>query len=659
MALNNDFQKFIHKSRYARWIDDENRREEWYETVLRYTDYVKGALKEHNGFEMTAELEETLISAISNTEVMPSMRGLMTAGPALERDSTCIYNCAYTTCDSLRSFDEAMFILMCGTGVGYSVEQKYVTQLPVVPKEFVRDDKVHVVGDSKQGWAVSLRYVFDELFSGRIPSWDTSGVRPAGARLKTFGGRASGPEPLEALLHFVVETVTGAAGRKLTDVECHDIYCKIADIVVVGGVRRSAMISLSDVTSTEMAKAKSGEWWNVAPHRRLANNSAVYDETPSWDVFSKEWDSLVASGSGERGIFSRKASRNLAKKSGRRDANYEFGTNPCSEIILRPQGFCNLTEVIVRPEDSLGDLMHKVEKATILGTFQSTFTRFSYLRDVWKKNAEEERLLGVSLTGQMGHKVLNGREGAEKLEFWLETLKNVAIETNKRYAKALGINQSAAITCVKPSGTVSQLVMVSSGMHTWHSDYYIRTVRQDNKDPMTQFMVDAGIPSEPDVMAPNNTTVFSFPIAAPAEALTRDSLTAIEHLELWLVYQRAWCEHKPSITITVKDDEWDEVGRWCFDHIDELSGVSFLPHSDHTYQQAPYQEIDEDAYIAAKRQMPKSIDWSLLSAYEFEDTTTGTQELACVANNCEVVGSAGDYEEEEFEETLIPSAQYV
>ncbi len=636
MALETPYQQFIHLSRYSRWRDEDNRRETWEETVSRYIDYVSETVLEHNNYDLPEELKGELQNAILNTEVMPSMRGLMTAGPALDRDSTCIYNCSYLPVDHLRSFDEAMYILMCGTGVGYSVEAKYVNKLPAVNEHFEESGTVIKVGDSKAGWAKGLRELISLLWSGQVPTWDLSEVRPAGARLKTFGGRASGPEPLDKLFKFVIAKVKGSAGRKLTPLEAHDIMCKIAEVVVVGGVRRSAMISLSDLNDQELAKAKSGRWWEDNGQRSLANNSATYEQKPSMEVFMKEWHDLYESKSGERGIFSRQAAKKIASRNGRRDANQEFGTNPCSEIILRPYGFCNLTEVVVRAEDTLDDLKRKVRQAAIIGTFQASFTRFKYLRSIWKKNAEEEALLGVSLTGQLGHAVLSGRLGKEELESWLTEMRLEAVAANKEFAEKLGIRQSAAITCVKPSGTVSQLVLCSSGMHTWHSEYYIRTVRGDVKDPLTEFMQAFDVPNEPDVMRPDSTVVFSFPIKAPQDALTRNDLTAIEHLELWLSYQNAWCEHKPSITVSVKEDEWMEVGAWVYKHIDQMSGVSFLPHSDHTYKQAPYQECSKEEYEELLAKMPK-LNWDYLSNFEFEDTTESSQTLACSAGACEVV----------------------
>jgi ribonucleoside-triphosphate reductase len=643
--LPTDYQAFIHTSRYARWLDEENRRETWTETVGRYMENVVGPVIGDNGLAMD-EIHEALLSL----RIMPSMRALMTAGPAMERDNTSGYNCAYMAVDDPKSFDEAMFILLCGTGVGFSVERQYVGKLPDVPETLFPSDDVIVVHDSKEGWAKSLRKVIAMLYAGEIPKWDVSKVRPAGAKLKTFGGRASGPAPLVELFNFTINTFKGAAGRKLSSIECHDLLCKIGEVVVVGGVRRSAMISLSNLSDDRMRHAKSGQWWEKNGQRALANNSVAYTEKPDMETFMREWLSLVESKSGERGIFSRPASKKQAAKNGRRDANYDFGTNPCSEIILRPQQFCNLTEVVVRATDTLADLEEKVRLATILGTIQSTFTNFPYLRKVWQKNTEEERLLGVSLTGIMDHEALSGEmdkdaglaylfSGDEdmNLDQALERLKNVAVTTNAEWAERLGIPTSAAITCVKPSGTVSQLVDSASGIHARHSAYYIRTVRGDNKDPLTQFMKDQGIPSEPDVMKPDATTVFSFPQKSPEGAITRNDMSAIQQLKLWMIYQRHWCEHKPSVTITVKDDEWLEVGAWVYKNFDEVSGVSFLPHSDHTYQQAPYQECSEREYLDALALMPDRIDWSKLSEYETEDTSKGTSTFACSGGSCEIV----------------------
>lgn len=625
--LPTDYQSFIATSRYARWLDDKKRRETWSETVSRYIKNVVETKTEYR--EVIGEIE----NAILGLEIMPSMRALMTSGPALERDNTAGYNCSYLPVDDPKSFDEAMFILLCGTGVGFSVERQYISKLPEVPELFQAEDVI-VVHDSKEGWAKALRKLIAMLYAGEIPTWDVSKVRPAGAKLKTFGGRASGPAPLVDLFNFTVSLFKGAQGRKLSSIEAHDLMCKIGEVVVVGGVRRSAMISLSNLSDDRMRHAKSGSWRENSGHRALANNSVAYTEKPDMETFMREWLSLVESKSGERGIFSRPASKKQSAKNGRRDANYDFGTNPCSEIILRPYQFCNLTEVVVRATDTLKDLERKVKLATILGTIQSTYTHFPYLRKIWQKNTEEERLLGVSMTGIMDNKMTSG--GAD-LPAILELLRQVAVTTNKEWAERLGIPASTAITAVKPSGTVSQLVDSASGIHARHSDYYIRTVRGDNKDPLTQFMIDQGIPSEPDAMKPTQTTVFSFPMKSPDGAITRNDMTAIEQLELWLVYQRHWCEHKPSITVTVRDHEWMEVGAWVYKHFDEVSGVSFLPHSDHTYQQAPYQEVTEREYQDLLALMPPKIDWSKLSDYELEDTSKGTSTFACSGGVCEIV----------------------
>jgi ribonucleoside-diphosphate reductase alpha chain len=635
--IENPYENFIAISRYARWIPTENRRETWGETVDRYFEFMLANLSDKHNYLPDSGLVEEMRKSIFERSVMPSMRSVMTAGPALERDNVAGYNCSFLPADSLRSFDEAMYILMCGTGVGYSVESVYVDKMPVVNEHFEKSDTVIVVGDSKAGWAKALRELLALLWQGQIPSWDVSQVRPSGARLKTFGGRASGPAPLINLFEFCVDIIQGAAGRKLKPIEAHDIMCKIGEVVVVGGVRRSAMISLSDLNDHDMARAKSGAWWEKNSQRALANNSVSYTSKPSMSDFITEWKNLYDSQSGERGIYNVAAAQAQAAKNGRRDPNIRYGTNPCSEIILRPYQFCNLSEVIVREDDTPKTLARKVELATILGTWQSTLTDFKYLRKIWKDNTEEERLLGVSITGQFGHELMSGRQGMDKLSNMLENLKQIAISTNEVEAEKLGINKSAAITCVKPSGTVSQLTGVSSGMHPWHSEYYVRTVRGDKKDPLTRFLVDAGVPAEDDVMKPNDTTVFSFPVKAPKNAVLRKDLTAIEHLETWLVYQRAWCEHKPSITVSVKEDEWMEVGAWVFKHFDELSGISFLPYSDHTYKQAPYQDATQEEYLDLVSKMPSEIRWADISFYELEDGTTGSQDLACAAGYCEVV----------------------
>ena len=625
--LPTDYQAFIHKSRYAKYFDGEGR-ESWGKTVSRYMDNVVRRVTGDNSYINDIE------QAILGQEIMPSMRAMMTAGPALDRDNTAGYNCSYLPVDDPKSFDEAMYILLCGTGVGFSVERQFISKLPEVPELF-QSESIVVVKDSKEGWAKGFRQVLALLWAGEIPKWDVSQVRPAGARLKTFGGRASGPAPLVELFNFAVSTFKAAQGRKLSSMECHDLMCFIGQIVVVGGVRRSAMISLSNLSDDRMRHAKSGQWWETAGHRALANNSVSYTEKPDMETFMREWLALVESKSGERGIFNREASKKQAAKFGRRDPNHEFGTNPCSEIILRPNQFCNLTECVVRATDTIEDLERKVKLATILGTIQSTMIKFPYLRKVWQNNTAEERLLGVSMTGIMDNPLMtNKNKGLEKT---LEHLRSIAVATNAEWAELLGIPASASISCVKPSGTVSQLVDSASGIHARHSPYYIRTVRGDSKDPLTQFMIDQGIPNEPCVMKPDSTVVFSFPVKSPEQAVTRNDMTAVEQLELWLTYQRHWCEHKPSVTISVRDSDWMSVGAFVYEHFDEMSGVSFLPHSDHTYQQAPYQDCTKEEYEEMLALMPDSIDWEELNDYESEDNTVSMQTMACSGDSCEIV----------------------
>ena len=622
-----DYQKFIAVSRYARWIDEKGRRETWDETVDRYVSYMSQKVKGHLPLVQIKD-------AITKLEVMPSMRALMTAGSALERDNTAGYNCSYLPVDDPKAFDEAMYILLCGTGVGFSVERQYVSQLPEIPKNLDHVDTCIQVQDSKEGWARSLRKLIGHLYMGEVPVWDMSKVRPAGARLKVFGGRASGPAPLIDLFNFTVALFRQNEGKKLSSYDCHNLMCKVGEVVVSGGVRRSAMISLSNLSDQRMRHAKSGKWWETAPQMALSNNSVVYTEKPDGETFLREWTSLVESKSGERGIFNRLSAKDQASKYGRRDPNYDFGCNPCSEIILRPYQFCNLTEVVIRAKDKFDDLKRKVMLATILGTAQATLTKFPYLRKIWNTNTEEERLLGVSLTGIMDNPLTNGKKHG--LEKTLKALREVAVETNKEWSAIFDIPQSAAITCVKPSGTVSQLVDSSSGIHPRHSSYYIRTVRGDNKDPLTNFMVDSGIPSEADFMKPDTQTVFSFPMKSPKNSVMRNDMTAIEQLEMWLLYQRHWCEHKPSVTISVRDDEWMEVGAFVFKHFDEMSGVSFLPHSDHTYQQAPYQDCTEAVYNDFSSKFGH-IDWDKFTDYEKEDNTKSSQTFACSGDSCEIV----------------------
>lgn len=627
------YNEYIAKSRYARYLDNEGRREHWPETVKRYFDFMQKHLKEKHNYVFEDALRQKLETAVVNLDVVPSMRSIMTAGEALERQNIAGYNCSYLPIDDPKAFDEAMYILLCGTGVGFSVEQKYVNKLPEIPCKLYDSESLVVVKDSKEGWAKALRQVIALLYAGEVPKWDVSAVRPAGTRLKTFGGRASGPEPLVELFKYVVAKFKGAAGRKLTSLEAHDILCKIGEVVVVGGVRRSAMISLSDLGDDRMAHAKAGNWWDGNGQRALANNSAVYDVKPDVGQFMREWSSIYESHSGERGIFNRYASELQAGKNGRRKLNQEWGTNPCSEIILRPYQFCNLSSVIVRSDDTVDRLRDKIAMATILGTFQSTMTHFPYLRKIWQTNTEEERLLGVSMTGILDNKLLNNPDDPN-LPKLLEELKDVAVNVNAEYADAIGINPSVAITAIKPEGTVSQLSSTASGIHPQHASYYIRRVRSDNKDPLTDFLKSQGFPSEPCFMKPDSTTVFSFPMKVAEGALLREDLDAITHLRLWLMFQRHYCEHKPSVTISVQEHEWPKVGAWVWENFDEITGVSFLPMDGGTYRQAPYETIDAAMYEKLASEMPKGIDWDKF--IENTDNVEGAQTLACTVGGCEI-----------------------
>ena len=647
MRLPTIYQEYIHLSRYARWDYDLGRRETWDETVGRYFNFFTEWLEKKHDYKLENGQRIELENSVKELKVMPSMRCLMTAGPALEKENVAGYNCAYIKVDSPRSFDEILYVLMNGTGVGFSVEQEHTNQLPAVPEELYDTDTVVVVTDSKLGWAKAFKELVSLLYGGLIPKWDVSKVREAGAPLKTFGGRASGPAPLVDLFKFTINTFKNSLGRKLHPIECHDIVCKTAEIVVVGGVRRSALISLSNLNDREMRFAKHGEWHTHNVQRALSNNSVNYKEKPDVGTFMREWLSLYDSKSGERGIYNGMSAKKTVEQLNekykdedgkfitRRIAREDFGTNPCSEIILRSREFCNLSECVVRREDTRESLKEKVRTAAILGTFQSTLTNFRYLSREWKKNCDEERLLGVSLTGIMDSPLTNGsKKGLDKL---LEELRTVAYETNKEWADKLGIPVSAAITCVKPSGTVSQLVDSASGIHARHNPYYIRTVRADNKDPLCKLMKNMGFPNEVDVTKPEHTTVFSFPMKAPKGAVCRMDMTALEQLELWKVYAKSWCEHKPSVTISVKEDEWVEVAAWVYDHFDSISGISFLPFSEHAYRQAPYQDCTEEEYKETLKTMPKNVDWAKLSKYESQDYTIASQEMACTAGGCEII----------------------
>ena len=633
--LPTTYQEFIHLSRYSRWLPDKQRRETWDETVGRYFDFFTEYLKNSHDYKISKPLRNELEEAVLSQKVMPSMRCLMTAGEALKRENIAGYNCSYVAVNRVHAFDEILYVLMNGTGVGFSVERQFISELPIIADEFHHTDTTIVVADSKLGWAKAFKELIGMLYIGQVPCWDLSKVRPAGAPLKTFGGRASGPEPLENLFNFSVNTFQIAAGRKLSSIECHDIICKIAEVVVVGGVRRSALISLSNVSDDRMRAAKQGQWWTTDTQRSLANNSACYTEKPDVGVFMDEWKALYESKSGERGIFNREGVSKLAERSGRRNTtDYDFGTNPCCEIILRSREFCNLSEVVVRMTDTKESLLKKVRLATILGTFQATLVNFKYVSSSWKRNCEEERLLGVSLTGIMDCELTNGRK--EGLENLLDKLREMAIKTNDEFAKKIGINQSVAITCVKPSGTVSQLVDAASGIHARHNPYYIRTIRGDKKDPLTKMMIDIGFPVEDDVMNPSHTSIFSFPIKVNGTSVFRNDMSAIKQLELWKIYQDHWCEHKPSVTISVKESEWMEVGAWVYNNFDYMSGVSFLPFSEHTYKQSPYQDCDKKEYEGLLKRMPKNVEWDKLAEYEKTDMTISSQELACAAGFCEI-----------------------
>ena len=636
--LPTQYQEYIHLSRYSRWLPEEKRRETWPETVGRYFDFFQDHVKETTGYNIKKAEREELEEGVLSLQVMPSMRCMMSAGDALKRENIAGYNCSYVAIDTPRSFDEILYILMNGTGVGFSVERQYVSQMPTIEEEFHPTETTIVVPDSKLGWAKSLKELISLLYNGQVPQWDLSKVRPAGSPLKTFGGRASGPEPLNALFLFCCKVFQDAKGRKLSSLECHDVVCKIAEVVVVGGVRRSALISLSNLSDDRMRVAKSGQWWEDNGQRALANNSACYTEKPQVGIFMDEWKALYDSKSGERGIFSRESATKQAGRNGRRDPDWDFGTNPCSEIILRNKQFCNLSEIVVRSTDTVESLRTKARLAAILGTLQSTLINFKYITNSWRKNTEEERLLGVSLTGIMDSNITNGKSSSKAfpLASVLEELRDITIATNAEWSKKMGIPQSTAVTCVKPSGTVSQLVDAASGIHARHNPHYIRTVRSDKKDPLSQLMVDLGFPVEDDVMRPDHTIVFSFPMKTGEGSVYRNDMTALEQLELWLTYQKHWCEHKPSVTISVKEDEWFSVGAWVYENFDYMSGVSFLPFSDHIYKQAPYQDCNEEEYNDLVDKMPKNADWSKLSEYESTDQTEGAQLLACVAGVCEI-----------------------
>ncbi|MDA0320449.1 MAG: recombinase [Proteobacteria bacterium] len=620
-------EEYVYISKYSKFLHDQNRRETWAETVKRYKANV---LDRH----LSNEMAEIIARAILNLEVVPSMRMLATAGPALDRDNVCGYNCAYKAITQPRDFSDALFILSSGTGMGYSVEKKYISQLPKVPSSVKMDEVSFTVQDSREGWQEAVQFAMEEGFLGNIYEYDLSLLRPEGAILKTFGGRSSGPEPLRKTLNYINDLFKKAAGRQLTSLECHDLMCMIASCIVAGGVRRSAMISLGDIDDVEMRNAKNWSLGAFPEERHSANNSYVTNGTPSKEEFEAEWSAMVAGKSGERGIFNRASAKAQAEKFGRKVA--DFGCNPCSEILLVDDGqFCNLSEVIIRADDDFYDLKRKVELATIIGTVQSTFTHFPALPKNWTDNCEEERLLGVSMTGIMDNPLTNGVLAG--LPGRLNELRNFAIDTNKKWAEKLGISAAASVTCVKPSGSVSALTGTASGIHSRWSDYYIRRTIQSNADPLTQLMIDEGIPHEPSATKPDLETVFSFPIASPLGAVTNGTRSAIEQMEMWLTYQRNWTTHKVSATISVKSDEWDDLAKFVYDHFDEIAGVSFLPYDDHAYVQAPYEQISAEKYEELNLAFPISVNWSRLPEFEIEDTTKASQELACTGGACEIL----------------------
>lgn len=627
-------QEFVYIRTYSRWVQEFSRRETWEETVDRYINFITA----ERGGKIPSKVLRKMKEYILELKVMPSMRALWTAGEAARTDNTCTYNCAFQAVDSIHAFSECLYILMCGTGYGFSVEEKYINKLPVVPILSSKGAGTVFIEDSKKGWADSVRVLMESLYRGEDIDFDYSGLRKKGDRLMTMGGRASGPEPLITLHNYIREVFANAQGRKLMDIECHDIMCQIAEIVVVGGVRRSSEISLSDLFSKNMRNAKVGSF----PLRRfMANNSAVYEKKPSAVEFLNEWASLASSGSGERGIFNLEAVRNTAPE--RREAELIAGTNPCGEIALRSMEFCNLSEVIVRAEDDLDDLMQKVECATWIGAIQSTFTYFPYLRKKWRQNCEQERLLGVSLTGQMDNPALMTKDN-------LIALRKKAIKVAKTASKHLDINLSAAITTGKPSGTVSQLVDCASGCHVRYSPYGIRRYRISSTDPLFRMLKDQGVPMSPEVGQRNiengkevkgwsedkvSTWVIDFPYKSPKGVLTRNDVSAIQQLEHYKTVQEHWCEHNQSCTIYVKDDEWFEVGNWVYKNFEYINGVSFLPYDGGNYELAPYEEIDEKTYYKLLESFPK-IDYSKLGKYETEDNTEGSKSYACVGDKCEL-----------------------
>ena len=637
--FKNPLGEFIYYRTYSRWIDDEGRRETWVETVDRYINF----MRENLGKRLSDKEYSEVRQAILSHEAMPSMRLLQFAGKAARTTNVCAYNCSFIAPTKLEDFAEIMYISMCGTGAGFSVESQYIQQLPVIKRQSGKLRHVHVIDDSKEGWCDALTLGLKTWYAGEDVQFDYSRLRPAGARLKTMGGKSSGPDPLRELLTFARATVLKRQGRRLTNLDAHDIICKIGEIVVAGGVRRSALISLSDLDDVEMRDAKKGQFYITEPQRSLANNSAVYNEKPGAEEFMREWLALMESHSGERGIFNRGGLRETFPE--RRTKMLEeridtIGTNPCGEILLQPKQFCNLSEIVARAEDTPGSLMRKMKIATLLGTYQSTLTNFPYLSREWKEHCEEERLLGVSITGQWDSPAVRKPE-------MLKKLRDAAVVYNREYAKRFTVSPSTCITCTKPSGTLSQMVDCASGMHPRHAPYYIRRVRIASTDALFQMLRDQGVPYHPEVgqnMETATTFVIDFPVKAPDAAIFRDQVPALELLEYWKDVKENYTEHNPSVTISVGDDEWLKTGNWVYENWKIVGGLSFLPRSNHVYKLAPYEEIDEKAYHELLERFAH-VDFSKIVTYEREDGTENKRELACASGTCEVE-PVGDIAEE-------------
>ncbi|OHA58490.1 MAG: ribonucleoside-triphosphate reductase [Candidatus Vogelbacteria bacterium RIFOXYD1_FULL_44_32] len=628
--FKNPLGEFVYYRTYANWIEDEGRRETWIETVERYISF----MQENMGALLTEAEYDEIRQTILKQEAMPSMRLMQFAGKAARATNVCAYNCSYIAPTKLEDFAEIMYVSMCGTGAGYAAESQNIQQLPIIKRQTGEKIATHTVEDSKEGWCNALTLGFKTWYDGKDVDFDFSQLRPAGARLKTMGGKSSGPEPLRQLLTFTRDHILRKQGKRLSNLDAHDIICKIGEIVVAGGVRRSALISLSDFDDTDIRDAKKGLFWITDPQRSLANNSAVYNEKPTASDFLAEWTALVKSGTGERGIFNRGGLKTSMPERRRKiSANHfdKFGTNPCGEIILRSKQFCNLSEVVARAEDTEETLLKKIRIATILGTYQSTLTKFRYLSDEWRQNCEEERLLGVSITGQWDCPAVRNAETLRKM-------RDYAIEVNKEYAKRFGVNESTSITCVKPSGTVSQTVDAASGMHPRHAAYYIRRIRISATDSLFKMLKDQGVPYNPEVgqsLEGATTYVLDFPVKAPDNSTFKDDLSALEQLKYWQMLKENYTEHNPSVTISVGENEWIVVANWLYENWEMIGGLSFLPRSEHVYQLAPYEEIDEARYQELVKGFA-DMDFSKIMSYELKDETEVKKELACAGGTCEI-----------------------